>query len=257
MKKLLFIFFSLTVAASVFGADSLSQLTMTISTPGPDCYKDGSRVLDGETYLLVYLKTNAAFKGVLMNGSLADPVNNVIAATARALNGGCAFKAIQFSPNLFPSTGKWLIALLDTRKADGTAGGLVVNSGASGVVSGPSATSPTVNDLLASSSSGSNLTLTSTVIAASVPGTPAPVITAIYPHGASITVSFNNLANGNNYYLQEVTGLDSNTNTWTTTPVVNPIPCFDSAATISVDVPAPATNQTVQFFRVVTPLPTN
>lgn len=247
MKKLLSIFFGLAVAASVFGADSLSQLTMTISTPGPDCYKDGARVLDGETYLLVYLKTNAAFKGVLMNGSLADPVSNVIAATALAKNGGCAFKALQFSPNLYPSTGKWLIALLDTRKADGTAGGLVAKLGTSAVVSGPQATSLAVNDLLASSSSATNASPITADLGSQVPsGTPAPVITAITPNDASVTVSFNNLTTGAIYELQEVS--DMNSNIWTATTSR-----IQDVTAASIDVPAAPANQSVRFFRVVTP----
>jgi hypothetical protein len=257
MKKLIAMFLGLALVGSVFG-QSLSTLSMTISTPGPDYYKDGSLVLNGETYLLVYLKTNAPFQGVRMNGSLVDPVNNVIAANAEALNGGCKFQAVQYSACLYPTSGKWTIVLLDTRKADGTVGGFVVNSGASAAVSGSQVSSLSgANDLLASAGSASNATLSATAIAQAALGTPSPVITSIQPNGATITVSINNLVAGNNYYLQEVTGLNNNTNTWTITPVVNPIPCFDSAATISVDVPAPATNQTVQFFRVVTPLPSN
>ena len=250
MKRLFVMFLGLALAGAVWGqGSSLSELTMTISTPGPDFYKDGTRVKDGETYLLVYLKTNAAFRGVLMNGSLVDSVNNVIAATAQAKNGACEFKAVQFAPSLYPATGKWLIALLDTRKADGTVGGFVVNSGASAAASGPSASASAsaVNDLLAG-----NVTLTSTVIAPAVSGTPAPVITAVQPNGASVKVSFNNLRSGNNYYLQEVGKIG---NTWTATTIVNPIPCFDSAATVSVNVPATPASQTVRFFRVVTPLP--
>jgi len=256
MKKLLFVFFGLALAGLAFG-QSLPTLSMTISTPGPDYYKDGTPVLDGETYLLVYLKTNAVFQGVLMNGSLVDPVNNVVATTAHALNGACLFKPIQYSTSDFPASGQWTIVMLDTRKADGTVGGFVVSSGASATVSGAQvASQPGGMDLLASSC-GSNATLAATQIAPPAAGTPSPVITSITPNGATITISINNLVNGNNYYLQQVTGLSGNTNTWTTTPVINPIPCFDSAATMSVSVPAPPTNQPVQFFRIVTPLPTN
>jgi len=251
MKKLFSMVLGLAIAAGLaFGDDGLATLSMTISTPGPDCYKDGAKVRDGETYLLVYLKTNALFRGVLMNGTLVDPVNNVIAAVGHAKNGACAFQPIQFSTNLYPSTGRWVIDLLDTRTADGTVGGLVVGNGASQPASGPSATTPSVPDY-AATMTGANATLVSTVIAPPLPGTPAPVITSITQKNGATTVSFNNLVNGNNYYLQEVASVG---NGWTATTVVNPIPCFDSAATISVEVPA-VPGQTTRFFRIVTPLP--
>ena len=80
MKKLCSMVLGLAIAAGLaFGDDGLAPLTMTISTPGPDYYKDGTKVLDGETYLLVYLKTNAAFRGVRMNGTLVDPVTQQLA----------------------------------------------------------------------------------------------------------------------------------------------------------------------------------
>ena len=251
MKRLFSMVLGLAVAAgAVLGSDGLSQLTMTISTPGPDYYKDGSKVKDGETYLLVYLKTTNKFYGVRMNGSLVDPVNNVIAAVGHAKNYACAFQPIQYSTNLYPSTGRWVIDLLDTRTANGTVGGLVVGNGASQSASSPSATAPTVVDY-AATMTGSNATLASTVIAPPLPGTPAPVITSITQKNGATTVKFNNLINGNNYYLQEVASVG---NSWTTTPVVNPIPCVQSDALIEVEVPA-VPGQTTRFFRIVTPLP--
>ena len=51
MKKTLAVFAALVAAAAFAGTD---DLLITFSTPGPDKYADGSVVLDGESYALVW-----------------------------------------------------------------------------------------------------------------------------------------------------------------------------------------------------------
>ena len=132
MKKALLVFSGLLVATTMFGAEVKDQRTLAMSTPGPDTYADGTPVLVGETYLLVYVKQGQVFGGVYTDGSLVDPDNNVIATTGQAVEGAkCGYKAIQYSAATYPEGGAWVIVLLDTRKADGAIGGLVAAQGAS------------------------------------------------------------------------------------------------------------------------------
>ena len=130
MKKTLSLISGLLVAATMFGAEVKDQLTLAMSTPGPDTYADGSPVLVGETYLLVYVKQGAVFGGVQTDGSLVDPLNNVIVTRGQAVEGAkCGYKAIQYPAATYPEGGSWVIVLLDTRKADGAVGGLIAAQG--------------------------------------------------------------------------------------------------------------------------------
>ena len=53
------------VLAGALGAFAgVDNVAITFSTPGPDTYKDGRQVLDGECYALVWTPTGAAFGGI-------------------------------------------------------------------------------------------------------------------------------------------------------------------------------------------------
>ncbi len=95
MKKTIYMITLLLTAIAVMGA-GLSQLTLSISTEGPDYYADGTSVLVGESYLLVYVKEGATFAGVKSDGTLVDTEGNAIVTKATAVEGAkCGFKAIQ------------------------------------------------------------------------------------------------------------------------------------------------------------------
>ena len=77
MKKSISIMTVLLLGMSAFGA-GLSQLTLSISTQGPDYYADGNAVQVGEKYLLVYVGEGAAFAGIKSDGSLVDPAGKIV-----------------------------------------------------------------------------------------------------------------------------------------------------------------------------------
>ena len=93
MKKTLSMVSGLLLALSVFGVEEgLKQLTLAISTPGPDTYADGTPVLVGESYLLVYANQGATFQGLYMDGTLVDPLGGVRDLEMRVLrHAGDAF----------------------------------------------------------------------------------------------------------------------------------------------------------------------
>ena len=71
MKKLLF-----TMVVAAFGAafGAANDTILTFSTQGPDTYGDGSTVLDGERYALVWVKDGTAFAAEV-TVSLIDLLN--------------------------------------------------------------------------------------------------------------------------------------------------------------------------------------
>ena len=65
MKKTIAALFAVASAA-VFAGD----LLISFSTPGPDKYADGTQVLDGEYYSLVYTKADGSQEVVLNFGGI-------------------------------------------------------------------------------------------------------------------------------------------------------------------------------------------
>ena len=97
------------------------------SSRGPDRYADGSPVQDGECYALVCTRPGASFGGFNMDGSLANPQNDDLAAVApSAKNGRCRPVAFVL-PKEYRTKHKddaWCVYLVDTRGAAGRPVGL-------------------------------------------------------------------------------------------------------------------------------------
>lgn len=129
---------------SVLGAVALALVStvraadygvLEFSTPGPDCYTDGTPVMRGEIYALVWVRDGAEFQGVLNDGTMADPENSelVIAqpnAGSRTVDGvtiGYCRPTLFHIPAEFIAShqgGRYEVALLDTRVKEGANGGL-------------------------------------------------------------------------------------------------------------------------------------
>jgi len=250
MKKALSLVSGLLMAVSVLGEAGLAHLTLSFSTPGPDTYADGTPVLVGETYLLVYVKAGAAFQGLYTDGTLVDPENNRIAARAAAVAGAkCGFNAIQYPAELFPAGGSWAIVVLDTRTAAGAVGGLVAGQGVGAAPTGAaSALSTSLNAVDGATATG----LSASAPTRSPADTPAPEITAVQPNGNAVNVRFKNFKAGALYEVQSTTDLAGE---WQTVAqriqvekqnVVQGVNGAELPATAQV----PATDK-VRFFKVV------
>ena len=247
MKKTLSLISGLLMAATMFGAEVKDQLTLAMSTPGPDTYADGSPVLAGETYLLVYVKQGAVFGGVQTDGSLVDPLNNVIVTRGQAVEGAkCGYKAIQYPAATYPEGGSWVIVLLDTRKADGTLGGLVAAqgvSGANGAVSALSLGAAGGSDAEGISAAGR---------APSPAGTPQPEIAAVQVGDGRVNLRIKNFSDTALYEVQSATSLNGG---WQTVAsrvqaTAQTIVQGESGAELPADVDVPA-GDTVRFFKVI------
>ncbi len=263
MKKTLSIVSFLLLGSAAFSAE-LAQLTLSISTPGPDLYADGTQVLPGETYLLVYVKQGSAFQGVMSDGTLVDPANNLVATKGAAVPGArCGFKAIQYPADLYPAGGSWVIVLLDTRDASGAVGGLVAAQGASAAAAAASGSSTALNAVSGAGvqEGGSTSGLTAATLSQAPADTPAPVITAVQPQGGgtSVSVRFKNVSDKALYEVQSTTDLASGA--WQSAcggkqrvqvAGGNLVEGEGGAAELPVAVEVPA-NDTVRFFRVIVP----
>ena len=67
----------LTALAVRFADAAQDDALLAFSTRGPDRYADGTSVLEGEVYALVWVRNGFEFKGVDMNGAAVDAENTV------------------------------------------------------------------------------------------------------------------------------------------------------------------------------------
>ncbi|MBO7721976.1 MAG: hypothetical protein J6T01_06185 [Kiritimatiellae bacterium] len=65
------------LAAAASATAGEDDALLTFSTSGPDRYADGSSVMEGEVYALVWTRDGAAFAGVNLDGSLVRPDDSV------------------------------------------------------------------------------------------------------------------------------------------------------------------------------------
>jgi hypothetical protein len=113
----------MTMIAAFAFADGADDAVVTFSTRGPDCYADGTTVMDGECYALVW-SADGVFEGLSANGDPVDSNDKVILIAPYAKNGCCPEVLFQLPASVATSlaTGVYEVLLLDTRvtRADGT-----------------------------------------------------------------------------------------------------------------------------------------
>jgi hypothetical protein len=258
MKTAFLLAVGLLTCASAL-ASGLSQLTLALSTPGPDTYADGTPVAVGETYLLVYVRAGATFRGVCTDGTLVDSASNLIVAAGSAGAGAkCGFKAVQYPSALCPAGGSWVIVLLDTRDASGAVGGLVAAQGVSAASAAASGDSTKLNALCVSTNSdGSAAALSATSTAAVPADTPVPVIAAVERGNGSACIRLGNVSGKALYEVQSTTDLSSGL--WTAAnggkrvqATAKNVVKGSSGDELPVTLEVPV-NDTVRFFKVVVP----
>ncbi len=116
----------LFLAGAAF-ADSIEDSVIVFSTKGPDTYADGSRVLDGECYALVWT-ADGVFEGFSADGRLLDAKDRLLIVSPIAKNGRCPKVMFQIPAASAASYGKYDVFLMDTRVS--SASGAVAPRGA-------------------------------------------------------------------------------------------------------------------------------
>ena len=186
---------SIVAAAALAGTAfaAANDAVVEFSTRGPDRYADGTAVLDGECYALVWTPSGSSGVSVSADGSASGGEMVLVAPVARG--GRCPKVFFEVDAGDIASKyrgGTWGVLLLDTRRwgADGTArpagtvGGRARLVNATGMVSGGDvgvASGATTAAALSAATAGT---------ASSVPsGTPQPRITGMRVDGANVFVT--------------------------------------------------------------------
>ena len=122
MKKTLAILTAVALAGSAFSA--ANDALVSFSTEGPDKYADGSFVLDGECYALVWTPAGSEGVTVAADGSAAG--GEIVLAAPVASGRRCPKVLFEIDAKDMEEKykdGAWSVVLLDTRRwaAEGTA----------------------------------------------------------------------------------------------------------------------------------------
>ena len=99
----------------------LGDKILRFSTPGPDRYADGSVVVDGECYALVWSPAGTAFSGFNADGTPVSSRDRVVLAGALAQGGKCRDALFQIPAAEYEvlKGGEWAVCLVDTRNLNG------------------------------------------------------------------------------------------------------------------------------------------
>jgi hypothetical protein len=252
MKKTMTSLIALAMTMTVLQLRA-DTLTLAVSTDGPDLYADDTPVLVGESYLVVYVKSGAIFSGVQSDGALVNPVDNIAVLTLQAIAGSrCPYTPISYSSADYDANGTWMLVLLDTRKADGSVGGLVAGYSATDISPAKKASSTSLNSL--SGKSG--------VVAGEIsllpPGVVAgnkPVIASMEQGAASVKLGIAEFSQNVNYEVQTTTDLASGN--WVPAKAgvasrLAAVPANIQNGLLKEEIPV-AEGEGSRFFRVVVP----
>ncbi len=107
----------------------LDDKVLVFSSSGTDRYADGTPVLDGECYALVWSPAGQAFAGFNADGTAASPADRVVLAAPLAKDGHCRECLFQVpAEEAAPlEGGTWSVCLVDTRTAAGVPAGVDAN----------------------------------------------------------------------------------------------------------------------------------
>ena len=253
MKRAVISMVAVMAAAVTFGAQN--DLLISFSTKGPDTYADGTLVLDGECYALVWTPKSVETAEIAADGSAEDGAQIVLTAPV-ATNGHCPnvvyrVDAKRVESEFQTSAGSWSVYLLDTRRyaydKDGNSVATVAGITDDGKVRLVNAFNR-VGEAKVSAGAGANTSLKSdaaTVAAtgATVPAdTPEPLVTGIEIWGGNVYVTVRNAAPYLAYDLvtgASVDAVNANAN--------NPANGDDDGKVILV---APADESGAGFFKV-------
>ena len=113
--KMTSMFFAVVSAMMVY-ANSINDVCLSFSTKGPDCYADGTQVLDGECYALVW-SVDGKFEGFNASGECLDSNDRVVLLAPVAKGGKCPNVLFQVNEDTANelSNGHYAVYLLDTR----------------------------------------------------------------------------------------------------------------------------------------------
>ena len=207
MKKLITTVAILSSLAVFAAADNT---LISFSTKGPDTYADGSYVLDGECYALVWTASGASFGGFAANGQPVNAADKLVLTAPVAKDKHCPLVVFQIDSAIVEAqykNGSFGVYLLDTRlkTADGSykVGGINEATGYAKTVNAASAAG-----VAADGSSGvigaSGSSVQASEIAKIPEGLAEAKIKAIKLAGENVIITIENAASFLQYTLAEL-----------------------------------------------------
>ena len=118
MKKLMTMIGAVGLAFAATAA--FDDALLAFSTVGPDKYADGTTVLDGECYALVWTKNGATFGGIAADGTAVAETDEIVLLAPVAKGGRCPYVLFQIDSATADrlADGTYGVYLLDTRVAE-------------------------------------------------------------------------------------------------------------------------------------------
>ena len=118
MKKLMTMIGAVGLAFAATAA--FDDALLAFSTVGPDKYADGTTVLDGECYALVWTKNGATFGGIAADGTAVAETDEIVLLAPVAKGGRCPYVLFQIDSATADrlADGTYGVYLLDTRVVD-------------------------------------------------------------------------------------------------------------------------------------------
>ncbi len=199
MKKMFVMAAAMGLAVASFAA--MDDALLTFATQGPDKYADGTTVLDGECYALVWTANGAEFGGFKADGTPAAATDKLILCAPLAKNGACVQTLFQIPAETaaaLEGKGTYSVYLLDSRvkAADGTTTlakrdaanfPVLVNGTESVGEKTDAASAGAVTMKLAATAVGGATVATETIV-------DVPTITGIKIEGAKVTVKVSGMS---------------------------------------------------------------
>ncbi len=195
---------ALVAAATVAGA-GVDDTVLVFSTPGVDRYADGTKVMDGECYALVWTKKGCEFGGLTADCRAVSSDDRLVLIAPAAKGGRCPATAFEISSADAASFsgGTFGLYLLDTRVKDA--------SGAVSLAKFDGARPQTVNSVGAANASARQASGIGNALAASAPVAlgsvgvyteiESPRIVAIRVEGAEISLQVEGMSPAADYFV--------------------------------------------------------
>lgn len=244
MKKTALLFAAAAMSAGVFAG--LPSYVMFSST-GPDKYADGTPVLDGEVYALVWTKTGTTFAGFNADGTVVDAENSKLVSSAPiATDSHCppVMYMLTGANSDLDATGSFSVYLLDTRvksAAATTVGGENVEGKT--VVTAINATTAVATAVKGGASASATEAPAAGAVVSAVPAdAPNPRITAVEVVGGQVIVKVADTVP----YLQYGISAGKTPSKLDQTDLVDGVNGTDGVLTLIVDDPAEN-----RFFKVI------
>lgn len=205
MNKIAAFFSVLTLAGVAFGA--ANDTVISFSTPGIDSYADGSRVLPGESYALVWTAKGSTFGGLSADCQPISENDKLVMVAPLAKRGRCPVTVVEIDANDAKQyeNGTFSLYLLDTRTkgANGVVALASYVNGLPQVVNSVGATDATkdfaaVDGVAGQINAGAAVKLGAVGVYTQVD---APQITAIEIKGAQIRIRVKGMSDVANYFV--------------------------------------------------------